>query len=443
MKESEFASEMLNDSALNDSALNNTVTTCDVSTISSFDTLSELSAGTDLLTSAVAVAEPAFSTIGLGGYWPIGLIQNALEFTHMNLGLPWWASIVCLTIVFRSLLFPLVVKGHTNAAKMNNVRGDAERLQQELREAIHTQDQPRQVAASDGMKKLYADAGVQPAKALLVPFIQMPFFISIFFGVKRMAYLPVESMKTGGIFWFEDLTLADPFFILPVVCAGTMWIAVETSADGKMSMSEDMVNKMKFFMRFACVSSLCITSTFPAALLVYWCTSNSYTLAQMIVLRNETVKTALGIPETVNQPTDPDVKVASFMENLKAGYKSAQESQRQQQINRIKEGEPFPSGSLMDQVKAGIRDAKEFQNNQEIKSELERKSSIIDVSEDKSSITDVSKTNPQDIDDKKDIDDDKDIDDENETRRKRIEQNEQLFRDAKKFFQDGEKKDQK
>ena len=44
-----------------------------------------------------------------------------------------------------------------------------------------------------------------------------------------MSYLPIESMKTGGLFWFPDLTSADPYFILPLLCAGTMLLTIEVN----------------------------------------------------------------------------------------------------------------------------------------------------------------------------------------------------------------------
>uniref|UniRef100_A0A9L0SQR4 OXA1L mitochondrial inner membrane protein n=1 Tax=Equus caballus TaxID=9796 RepID=A0A9L0SQR4_HORSE len=40
-----------------------------------------------------AAAEQSFAELGLGSYTPVGLIQNLLEFMHVNLGLPWWGAI--------------------------------------------------------------------------------------------------------------------------------------------------------------------------------------------------------------------------------------------------------------------------------------------------------------------------------------------------------------
>ena len=42
-----------------------------------------------------------------------------------------------------------------------------------------------------------------------------------------MANLPVESMKTGGLMWFPDLTIADPYFMLPILCSASMLLTIE------------------------------------------------------------------------------------------------------------------------------------------------------------------------------------------------------------------------
>jgi YidC/Oxa1 family membrane protein insertase len=61
-----------------------------------------------------------------------------------------------------------------------------------------------------------------PFKGILGPAIQFPLALSFFFGIKAMCNLPVETMKTGGLWWFTDLTAADPYFVLPVLSAGAV-----------------------------------------------------------------------------------------------------------------------------------------------------------------------------------------------------------------------------
>ena len=50
----------------------------------------------------------------------------------------------------------------------------------------------------------------------------MPFMLSTFFAIRGMAKLPVESFQTGGALWFTDLTIADPFFLLPVLASASI-----------------------------------------------------------------------------------------------------------------------------------------------------------------------------------------------------------------------------
>lgn len=55
----------------------------------------------------------------------------------------------------------------------------------------------------------------------------MPVFLSFFIGLRKMADLPVPSLQTGGLLWFPDLTVADPFYILPLAVTGTMFLTLE------------------------------------------------------------------------------------------------------------------------------------------------------------------------------------------------------------------------
>ena len=58
---------------------------------------------------------------------------------------------------------------------------------------------------------------------------KFPIFISTFLAIKRMCNLPVESMTTGGAFWFHDLTIADPTYILPTLSAVSILLIVYVS----------------------------------------------------------------------------------------------------------------------------------------------------------------------------------------------------------------------
>ena len=59
---------------------------------------------------------------------------------HINMGMPWWATIVTGTIIIRLLMFPLVLKAQRNAAKMANVMPEMAMLQSKMTEARQSGD---------------------------------------------------------------------------------------------------------------------------------------------------------------------------------------------------------------------------------------------------------------------------------------------------------------
>ena len=56
---------------------------------------------------------------------------------------------------------------------------------------------------------------------------QIPVFVSVFFGLRQLTNLPVMSLKDGGMLWFTDLSVADPYCILPAITSLTMLATIE------------------------------------------------------------------------------------------------------------------------------------------------------------------------------------------------------------------------
>ena len=71
-----------------------------------------------------------------------------------------------------------------------------------------------------------------PFKTVLPICFQACFFTSMFFGLRGMCNTPVESMKSGGLLWFPELTVADPFLALPLLTATTLSLQIYFNADG-------------------------------------------------------------------------------------------------------------------------------------------------------------------------------------------------------------------
>ncbi|KAL9975124.1 hypothetical protein ACROYT_G012242 [Oculina patagonica] len=276
----------------------------------------------DMADSLTALGEPSLSSLGLGGWSPIGIVQQCLELVHVYGDISWCASVALVTVCFRLLCLPLVVKAQANTAKLNNIKPQIEEIQAKMRELMNSQDSVAQATATAKMKQLYQDHDCHPFKSILGPLVQMPLFISFFFAIRRMAYLPVESFKTGGYLWFQDLTLYDPYFVLPIICSFSMLASIELGADA--GISNPTMKSMKTVMRIMAVAMIPLTAQFPAAIFSYWVTSNMFTIGQVAFLRQPTVRKWMGIPDMKTFENLPPT--AGFLENMKAGYKSSQEA---------------------------------------------------------------------------------------------------------------------
>jgi YidC/Oxa1 family membrane protein insertase len=153
----------------------------------------------------------------------VAILGQVLLFFHNTLGAPWWLSIALLTVVIRTLLFPLTVKQVKSMRAM----------------------QDRQFGG-------YSLGG-------------------------RTVPPEYRSFHEGGILWFQNLSVADPYYILPVVSALTMLAATEITA-------KNIDPQQRWLMRLLPIGITVFLFNFPAGLFVYWITSNLVTLTQNYVI---------------------------------------------------------------------------------------------------------------------------------------------------------------
>jgi YidC/Oxa1 family membrane protein insertase len=207
----------------------------------------------------------------------VDVLGQVLLYFHQTIGAPWWLSIVMLTVVVRTLLFPLTVKQVRSMRAMQDLRPEMERIRAQYRDNRQKQQEE--------MMKLYQERKVNPLGGCLPIVVQMPIFIGIFYVIRQFGgipgYRPPEypSFQEGGLFWFQDLSQMDPYFILPVLSALTMLAATEIT-------SKNVDPQQRWLMRLLPVGITVFLWSFPAGLFVYWITSNVVTLAQNYVIYN-------------------------------------------------------------------------------------------------------------------------------------------------------------
>ena len=204
------------------------------------DTLSDVSGtGETVTTNAADVAAQVLSSnapdvvdlasVGLGGFWPSGLVQTMLEMLFNYAHLPWWGCIVALTGLLRLALLPLNVKMQVMSARLANANKEAKIYHARMEECKAAGDTAGASQAGIDMFKMYERERVNPLMMFPLAMAQAPVFLSMLNGLRGMANLPVDSLKTGGAFWFTNLSIPDPYFALPLLACTSFLVNLEVS----------------------------------------------------------------------------------------------------------------------------------------------------------------------------------------------------------------------
>lgn len=262
--------------------------------------------------------DPPLESLGLCSWWPAGRMQYFMEFLHSGTGLDlsWLQTIIITTIIVRALAFPFVVIAQKNVARLNNNMPQMQKLQEKMSDARRRGDIYESAALGNEMQKMMKEKNINPFKNIVPIMFQMPIFMSMFIGLRGMANLPVESMMSSGILWFHDLTVPDPFYILPALTAATLFLQLKLGADGMQSQGLGPVAKN--IIKIMPVGVFFFTMNFPAAISFYWFTTNLLSVGQAKIVRMEGVREKFGIPKYIKWDENKlPVKDKSMKESFK------------------------------------------------------------------------------------------------------------------------------
>jgi len=193
------------------------------------------------------------------GYGPSDLVVRAVEHTHLLLDIPYWVAIATFTLAIRIILSPINIGAIRNGARMAVVRPEVDKLQKAMKADPKGNDSVVMSKYQSEIKAVFAKHKVNPFKSLIGPIVQMPVFISVFFGMQKIGdFFPGYS--TGGVLWFTDLSMADPMHILPFVNAASFLAMIELGADG---MPQEQQGMFKWVMRALSVFMIPMTFNLP------------------------------------------------------------------------------------------------------------------------------------------------------------------------------------
>ncbi len=191
------------------------------------------------------------------------------------------ASIIVLTLIIKSLLWPIQNKATNEMRRMALLSPKMTEMREKYK------DDPQKM--NEEMMKMYREYGVNPLSGCLPMLVQIP----IFFGFYTMLGSAIE-LRNSSFFWIHDLSQPDtvwhipginfPVNLLPILMAGTMvWQMAISPKSG-----DAMQQRLFYFMP---IVFLVFCYNYASGLALYWTTQNIFSIVQLYLTRNKPLPT--------------------------------------------------------------------------------------------------------------------------------------------------------
>jgi YidC/Oxa1 family membrane protein insertase len=212
------------------------------------------------------------------------LLAWALEEFHTTFGLSWAWSIVALTLVVRMLLVPLTVRQIHSMQRMQEYLPQMKELQKRYKADRRKQNEE--------LMKFYKEHQINPASSCLPILPQIPIFFALYFVLRHFEKDIKPKYPASPLDWLNfvpDITanIGDHWsgYVLLAV-----YVASQVASTWFMPMATTSTAQRYIFLGLPLVFALFIINppggaTFPVGLLLYWMTTNLWTVGQGIVTR--------------------------------------------------------------------------------------------------------------------------------------------------------------
>ncbi|KAF4203334.1 hypothetical protein CNMCM8927_008926 [Aspergillus lentulus] len=293
------------------------------------------------------------------GWGPSSIIQFFVEHIHMWGGLPWWASIVGTGLLLRlALLYPTLGAVDTST-KMLNIKPITEPLRQQMIMRGKDGNQVEMLKLRAEIQKLHQEQGIVAWKSF-IPMLQIPFGFGCYRVVKGMAALPVPGLALESVAWLKDLTVADPYFILPTASSLFMYLSIRKGGEnGVNQLQGTTLGRLLMFGLPAL--SFVFMAFFPSALQLYFVTTGLFGLGQAYLLGSDTFRKSMNIAIPVRQPKNGQSPGHDASQQSKS-IRTLREHLEAERAKMIQEEHKSPDSmeiSFIDRALNNLKEAKE------------------------------------------------------------------------------------
>ena len=180
----------------------------------------------------------------------------------------WGVAIILLTVLIKAAFFKLSATSYRSMANMRRVQPKM----QDIREQF-ADDKQKQ---SQAMMELYKKEKINPMGGCLPILVQMPVFIALYWTLMES----VELRQAPFILWIQDLSVMDPYFVLPLLMGASMFFMQMLNPPPPDPMQAKIMKWMPVVFTFFFL-------WFPAGLVLYWVVNNLLSMAQQYVITRQ------------------------------------------------------------------------------------------------------------------------------------------------------------
>jgi YidC/Oxa1 family membrane protein insertase len=220
------------------------------------------------------------------------VMRHVLNFFHSNLGLTWSWSIVATTVVVRMILVPLTIR---QIHSMQSLQKHAPQMKEIQKKYKH--DRQKQ---NEELMKFYRENKINPAASCLPMLLQLPVFIALYYTLRHFHFAKGDDLSF--------------LHFIPSISAHTTthWggfvllfvYVVSQMASSYFMMTTTDKTQRTLFMIMPLVFVF-IIARFPAGLVLYWVTTNLWTVGQGLITRRLVAKAPAPVVEKRSSRTPP------------------------------------------------------------------------------------------------------------------------------------------
>jgi YidC/Oxa1 family membrane protein insertase len=178
-------------------------------------------------------------------YSPTHLVMEAVEQIHLFAGIPYWEAIIISTLALRVLLVPSAIIVIRDVSKMRALQPEIKKIKESFAGVSAAEDPTIRFKYGAEVTKLFKANNVNPLRSSAISFLQLPIFLSLFFGLRNMGTFYPEY-SSGGELWFTDLSAADPYFILPSINALSFLLMIELGSEGPQTEQQKVLKMVQY-----------------------------------------------------------------------------------------------------------------------------------------------------------------------------------------------------